>query len=92
MVLNAPPTLMRIITQPEDSPMLAPHELAGWWVAGRAERTQHVDSAHANPNSQAVRASLPRWSKLRRTKVAKSAATPGGTQSRFQSLGSEAIG
>ena len=67
MIFNAPPTLMRVITQPADSPNLAPNELAGWWMAGRAEPTQPADSANLEADSLGVRAARPRWPGLRRT-------------------------
>jgi hypothetical protein len=75
MILNVSPTLMRIITAPEDSPILDPNEMAGWWTVGRAERTQPVDSANSEPNAVALRAARPRWPRLRRTSKAKGAAT-----------------
>ena len=76
MIFNAPPTLMRILTQPADSANLASREMAAWWMEGRAERTQSVDSANLAPNSLAVRAARLRWPRLRNTGKAKSAATP----------------
>lgn len=65
MIVQAPPTFMRIITQLEDSPMLDPNEMAAWWLAGRAERTRPADSANLEPNSPADRASRLRLPKLR---------------------------
>jgi hypothetical protein len=88
MIFNAPPTLMRILTQPEDSANMAPNDMAGWWMEGRAEPTQPVDSANLHSNSLSVRAARPRWPRLRRTGKAKSAATPDCAQ--LQSLGSQA--
>ena len=85
MVFSAPPTLMRILTQPEDSANMAPNDMAGWWMAGRAERTRPVDSANSDPNSLAVRATRPRWPRLWRTGKAKSAATPDCAQLQSQS-------
>jgi hypothetical protein len=90
MLLNVQPTLMRIATAPEDSPVLDPNEMAGWWIAGRAERTRPVDSANLDPNSLAIRAARPRSLGLRRTGKARSAATQKGTQLRSRILGSEA--
>ena len=76
MILNVQPSLMRIITAPEDSPIRDPNEMAGWWLAGRAERTQPVDSANLDPNALVVRAARLRWwPRLRRTGRAKGAAT-----------------
>jgi hypothetical protein len=75
MILNAPPTLMRVYTQPKQTANLHPYDMAGWWVAGRAERTQLPDSASLCPNCQAIRTARPRWPRLRRTGKATSAAT-----------------
>ena len=75
MILNVQPSLMRIITAPEDSPIRDPNEMAGWWLAGRAERTQPVDSANSEPNARVVRAARLRWPRLRRTGRAKGDAT-----------------
>ena len=86
MIFNAPPTLMRILTQPKDSANLAPNDMAKWWMEGRAELTPPVDSANLDSNSLAVRAARPWWSRLRRTGKAKSAATPDCAQ--LQSQGS----
>lgn len=82
MILNAPPTLMRIITRPEDSANLEPNEMARWWIEGRA--TQPEDSTNLAPNSLAARAARARWPRLRRTGKAGSAATPKGTRSRSE--------
>ena len=75
MILNVQPSLVRIITAPEDSPIRDPNEMAGWWLAGRAERTQSEDSANSEPNARVVRAARPRGPRLRRTSKAKSTAT-----------------
>ena len=76
MILNVQPSLMRIITAPEDSPIRDPNEMAGWWLAGRAERTQPVDFANSEQNARVVRAARLRWwPRLRRTGRAKGAAT-----------------
>jgi hypothetical protein len=79
MIFNVTPTLMRILTQPVDSPNLNPNEMAEWWMARRAEPTQAVDSANLAPNSLDVRAARPRWPRLRRTGKAKRAATAKGS-------------
>jgi hypothetical protein len=78
MIFSAPPTLMRVITQPADSPNLAPNEMAAWWIEGRAEATQPADSANLEADSLDVRAARPRWTRLRRTGKARTAATPKG--------------
>jgi hypothetical protein len=78
MIFNAPPTLMRIITQPADSPHLAPNEMAAWWMAGRAEPTQAVDAANSASNSTTVRTARLRWPRLRANAKARRAATPEG--------------
>jgi hypothetical protein len=75
MILNVQPTQMRIVTAPEDSPILDPSEMAGWWQTRRAERTQPADLANLDPNRLAVPAARPRWPRLRRTSRVKSAAT-----------------
>jgi hypothetical protein len=75
MILNVQPSLMRIITALEDSTIRDPNEMAGWWLAGRAERTQPVDSANSEPNARVVRAARPRWPRLQRTDRAKGDAT-----------------
>jgi hypothetical protein len=76
MILNVQPTLMRIVTAPEDSLILDPNEMAGWWMVGRAERTQPVDSANSEPDAVTLRAARLRWwSRLRRTGRAKGTAT-----------------
>jgi hypothetical protein len=51
MILNAPPALMRIYTQPKEATSQHPYDMAGWWLARRAERTEPVDSANPDPNS-----------------------------------------
>ena len=78
MIFNAPPTLMRVITQPADSPHLAPNEMAAWWMEGRAEPTQTVDAANPAPNARAVRAARLRWPRLQRTAKTTRAATSEG--------------
>jgi hypothetical protein len=67
MILNAPPTLLRVYTQPKETANLHPYDMAGWWVAGRAGRTQPPDSASLCPNCQAIRTARPRWPRLRKT-------------------------
>ena len=79
MIFNAPPTQIRMMTKPVGSANALPHDMAGWWVAGRDEHTRPVDSASLEPDSLAVRAARPWWPSLRRTRKAKSAATPEGT-------------
>ena len=74
MILNVQPSLMRIITAPEDSAIRDPEEMAGWWLAGRAGRTQPVDAANSEADALVVRAARPRWPRLRRSSKAKSAA------------------
>ena len=76
MIFNPPPSLLRILTQPEDSANMTPNEMAAWWMEGRAESTQPVDSANSDSKSLAVRVARLRWPRLRRTGKAKSAATP----------------
>jgi hypothetical protein len=76
MISNVPPTFLRIITQPADSPILEPNNMAEWWVAGRAERKQPLDSANLEPDSLAVRAAGLRWLRFGRSGKARSIATP----------------
>jgi hypothetical protein len=76
MIFNPPPSLLRILTQPEDSANMTPNEMAAWWMEGRAESTQPVDSANSDSKSLAVRLARLRWPRLRRTGKAKSGATP----------------
>ena len=75
MILNAPPTLMRVYIQPKETANLHPYDMAGWWVAGRAELTQPVDAANSEANAWVVRAARPRWPRLRRADRAKGAAS-----------------
>jgi hypothetical protein len=92
MILNVQPTLMRIATVPKDSPMLDPNEMAGWWMVGRAERTQPVDSANVGSKALAVRGARPRWwSRLRRTGKGQGRRHPKRTQLRSRIPGSEIV-
>jgi hypothetical protein len=65
MIFNEPQSLMRIITQPADSPHRQPKEMAGWWMSGREERPQAVESAKLESDTRAARISRPRWPKSR---------------------------
>jgi hypothetical protein len=48
--------------------------MTAWWLEGRSEPTQPVNSANLAPNSLSIRAARPRWPSLRRAGKAKSAA------------------
>lgn len=79
MIFNAPPTQLRMLVQPVDLANSKPHDMVGWWLEGRAELAQPVDSANLASIPRAVRAARSRWPRLRRTGKVQSDAAPMGT-------------
>ena len=73
MIFNAPPTQIRMMTQPVSRANPDPEDMVRWWVEGRAEPTQPADSGNLDRNLLTIRL---RWPRLWRTGQVESAATP----------------